>query len=253
MNIGRRGAAVFLRRAMDRNNYIALARMFIVHRNPMETFMGEILSLGRYPQATSLRTPIGPITARLHNPADLSTLNLIFCRQDYYMPKDAKRVVDIGSNIGLSALFWLSRRPGVRVHCYEPSPVTFARMEENLRPFADSVVLHPDAVSDFAGTANLGIEDSGVYSSLNLAAEKTVECRVRHINEVLETALEGGPGDIDVLKVDNEGHEIRTLKAIAPEFWPRIRCVNVESTEAASIIPQGFHHGRVSSADRFWR
>jgi FkbM family methyltransferase len=252
MRIGRRSPAVFLRRITDPNNYAALAGIFRVHVHPLRAVLDEIFSSGTYPRSVTFRTPIGKAEARLHSPSDLSTLNLIFCRGDYYAPDGIRTVLDIGSNIGLSALFWLTRNREAMVHGYEPAPISYGRLEENLRLFRDRVVLHQAAVSDFKGMARLGIEASGVNSSLDLVAPESVECPVVHINDALESVLRGR-GTLDVLKVDSEGHELRTLKAIAPEFWPRIRCLNVDVPGAAAVVPSGFHHRHVSSAEQFWR
>jgi hypothetical protein len=38
------------------------------------------------------------------------------------------RVGNIGANIDLAALFWLTRRPDCRVWCYEPNPQNVARL-----------------------------------------------------------------------------------------------------------------------------
>lgn len=252
MKIGRRRPGEFLRRITDLSNYTALGKMFMVHRNPVKAVFEEVFSLGRYPRTVTIRTPTGSEKVGLFSPADMSTLNLIFCRGDYYMPKGAKVIVDIGSNIGLSALFWLTRNDESYVYCYEPSPVSYERLERNLHTHLNRVSLNRAAVSDFAGMVRLGLEPSGVYSSLDLVSDMSVECKVVHINDVLEKALQRHDS-IDVLKVDSEGHEIRTLKAIKPEYWNRIRCVNVDTREAASIIPKEFHHSHVASADRFWR
>ena len=65
------------------------------------------------------------------------TVNEVFCRRDYPVPPGARSVVDIGSNIGLSALFFLTRDESCRCWLYEPVPANVERLRANLRAFAD--------------------------------------------------------------------------------------------------------------------
>jgi len=43
----------------------------------------------------------------------------IFCRLDYLAKTDIKVVVDIGSNIGISALYFLSRNKQAKCYLFE--------------------------------------------------------------------------------------------------------------------------------------
>jgi FkbM family methyltransferase len=252
MRIGRRRFRAFRRKLLDPSNYKAIPRFFQVHDQPFRVLIEDAFSSGPYPRTMTIKTPIGRVDVHLYSAADLSTLNLVFCRQDYFLPENTRVVVDIGSNIGLSSLYWLTRNTDSRVYSHEPSPVSYERLVKNLKPFEGRFVARPDAVSNFRGTASLGIEPSGVNSSLELKSSNSVTCQVLHINEVLGPVLERH-GQIDVLKIDSEGHEFRTLEAIKPEYWPKIRCVNIGCHGAAEYIPKEFRYSRVASAERFYR
>jgi FkbM family methyltransferase len=252
MRIGRRRLRAFRRKLLDRSNYRAIPRFPVVHHHPIRILFEDAFSLGRYPRTLTIKTPTGQVDVQLFSAADLSTLNLIFCRQDYYLPENTRVVVDVGSNIGLSALYWLTRNQESYVYCHEPAPVSYDRLVSNLRPFQGRFQARNEAVSNFRGVATLGIETSGVNSSLELRSTNSVTCQVVHINEVLEAAVRRH-GQIDVLKVDSEGHEFRTLEAIAPEYWKQIRCVNVGCHGASEFVPKEFRYSRVASAERFWR
>jgi FkbM family methyltransferase len=252
MRIGRRSLGEFVRRLLDGNSYKAVPRFFAVHDRPTRTLVEEVFSLGHYPRMVTINTPRGVVDVRLFSAADLSTLNLIFCRQDYYTPENTRTVVDVGSNIGLSALYWLTRNDASYVYCYEPSPISHARLVENLKPFEGRFVAHLEAVSNFSGWADLGLEPSGLLSSLDLKTDNSVRCQVIHINEILAPVIEQH-GHIDVLKIDSEGHELRTLEAINPRYWDYIRCVNVDMKGASSYIPRNFHYSPIPTAERFWR
>lgn len=252
MKIGKRTLVEFGRILLDGNNYRAIPRFLEVHYHPIRVVFEELFSLGPYPRTMAIKTPAGQVDVHLFSAADLSTLNLIFCRQDYYVPENTRVVVDVGSNIGLSALFWLTRNKESYVYCYEPAPDSYDRLVNNLRSFQGRFVARREAVSNFSGSARLGIESSGVYSSLDLRSDDSVTCQVVHINDVLEPVIKRH-GQIDVLKVDSEGHELRTLEAIALEYWKHIRCINVDCKEASKFIPKEFQHSHIASAERFWR
>jgi FkbM family methyltransferase len=252
MKIGRRRFASFRRRLLDGSNYRAISRFFQVHRHPLRVMFEEIFSTGKYPRTIAIRTPVGPVSVQLFSAADLSTLNLVFCREDYYAPENTRVVVDIGSNIGLSALYWLTRNNESYVYCHEPAPVTYNRLVENLQPFQGRFAACNQAVSNFNGQATLGMEPSGVNSSLELKSDDAVVCQVVHVNDVLAPILKQH-GQIDVLKVDSEGHEARTFEAIPAEYWKRIRCVNVGCRGASDAIPKEFHRDELGSAERFRR
>jgi len=98
----------------------------------------------------------------------------------------------------------------------------------------------------------LGMEPSGVNSSLALKSNNAVACRVVHINEILGAVI-GQHGQIDLLKIDSEGHEQRTLEAIAPEYWAHIRCVNIGVMDPGESVPKEFQYSKVASAERCWR
>jgi FkbM family methyltransferase len=251
MRIGKRKSSDFLERLVDVESYRSVGRFFQVYDRPVKALVSEILSLGSYPRKMGIKTPMGRQEVTLYSVADFSTLNLVFCRQDYLAPKPFETVVDIGSNIGLSSLYWLTRNPDSFVYAYEPSPFSMERLRENLKAFEGRYSAKPAAVSDFSGQAQLGIEASGVYSSLDLVSANSVTCECVHINDVLEEALTER-GFIDILKVDSEGHELRSIKAIDPSFWPYIACVNTDARGCGEFIPQGFERTVVSSAERFY-
>jgi FkbM family methyltransferase len=252
VRVGRRNLREVKQLLFETSAYTAIPRLFLVHPNPFRVILEEAFALTPYPWTLTLKTPAGNIRARLYSAADLSTANLVFCRRDYHIPKNARAIVDIGSNIGLSTLYWLTRSPLTHVYCYEPAPKSYQRLLDNLSPYAGRFTPHEAAVSDFRGSARFGMEPSGVHSSLEIRkrAVEFTDVEVVHINDVLESVL-SRDNRVDVLKLDNEGHEFRTLRAIAPEFWRRIRCVNVGCHNNREAVPLAFQKSRVGSAERF--
>lgn len=252
MKIGKRSVSEFTNRILDSSSYTGIWNFFQVHENPLRAILNEGFSLGDYPCEINVKTPIGKHKVKLWSVADFSTLNLVFCRKDYYTPANLKTVIDIGSNVGLSTLYWLTRNNDSFVYCYEPSPISLERLAENLKNFSNRHLIQQVAVSDFNGQGKLGIEESGVYSSLDLESEKYVQCQVLSINEVLEKVC-SERNSIDVLKIDSEGHELRTLKAIDKNFWNKISVINVDIFGASKYIPDNFQYSVVASSERYVR
>jgi FkbM family methyltransferase len=254
VRIGKRSLGNFLYQFTMLENFRALCRFPLVHEHPWEIFKDELLSRDVYPRDLHLRTPLGRTKIRLHHVADLSTLNLIFAREDYYAPKPCEVVIDVGANIGLSALYFLSRNQQTHVYAYEPAPPTFKKLEDNLAPYAQSVSLKQCAVSDFNGTATLGLEASGVYSALDLESEEKVEVECIDIMTILHEVL-AKHKRIDVLKLDCEGHEVRILNAIDDSMWEKIRCINVDAVfecpEVKDIVPKSYRRTQRGTALRF--
>ena len=55
-------------------------------------------------------------------------------------------ILDIGSNIGLSAIFWLTRSKDTFVH-YEPSSENYIKLKNNLKDFDGRFSIFKKAVS----------------------------------------------------------------------------------------------------------
>jgi hypothetical protein len=77
---------------------------------------------GEYPYVCRVRTPSGTIAPTLYSSHDILTVNEIFCRGDYRYGPDLRVAVDVGANIGISALYFLTRNSGARVYAFEPDP-----------------------------------------------------------------------------------------------------------------------------------
>jgi FkbM family methyltransferase len=157
------------------------------------------------------------------------TVHEVFCREDYPAPGDpgGGAVVDVGSNIGISALWFLTRSPTVIVSCFEPVPENVARLTDNLAPFAGRWSVEEVAVDAAGGEVEFGVEATGRYGGIDVATGRTMNVRCRPIAEVLDEAL-AEAGRIDVLKIDTEGAELRTVAAIRRDQLARIGRVAYE-------------------------
>ena len=188
-----------------------------------------------YPATYQVKTPIGTIPASVHSFDDVRTLVECFGKIDYPADISAKFIVDVGSNIGLSALYFLTRNSTVHVHLFEPLPANIDRLKENLKGFEERHTLHAVAAGTEAGTAEFGWEPTGRYGGLGLTdLSGTIQVEVVNLNDTLGEIISGS-GDIDVLKLDVEGMERALLDALTPELLTRIKAVHAETFGDAPI------------------
>jgi FkbM family methyltransferase len=237
--LGGRSWALVRSEITQRSNYVALGRMLRRSRRPLSTARRYFLGGGSYPWRVELRTPTGTVAPVLHSHHDVWTVNEVFFREDYPARPDLGVVVDVGSNIGISALWFLSRNAIARCHLYEPVPANLRRLRENLSGLEDRYELHETAVSDRSGTVSFGVEATGRYGGIGVAGEDAIEVPSLEINQVLESVLER-EGRIDVLKLDIEGLEVATARAIRPELLERIGAIYLETEEPVSLHPERF-------------
>jgi FkbM family methyltransferase len=158
------------------------------------------------------------------------TVHEMFCREDYRAGPDLGAVVDIGSNIGLSALYFLTRNATSRCHLFEPVPRNVERLRENLAGLEDRWTLTQAAVADRKGTMPFRSEFTGRYGGLGLEGGEQIEVEVRNVNDVLRSVLEAERA-IDLLKIDTEGSEAATVAAIDRELLARIGWIVCEDTQ----------------------
>jgi FkbM family methyltransferase len=237
--LGGRSFGFVLRNALEPRNYRAVAAMPRRFPQPTDALRRYLLAHGRYPHDQVVQTPIGDVQARLYSPHDFITLVEMFCREDYAASEADGVIVDIGSNIGLSALYFLTRGPQVRCHLFEPVPRNVERLRHNLTPYHGRYTLQQVAVADRAGELSFGVEDTGRYGGLDRELPQRITVTCRHINDVLEDVLTDA-GRIDILKLDTEGSEPATLEAIRPDLLARVGRVYLELENRAPRLPAGW-------------
>ena len=237
--LGGRSVAFVVREALERDNYASLARVFKTCKHPIDFVWRYLAGAGRYPARTALRTPLGVVAPTSYTHHDIWTVSEVFCRLDYRLPDNARTVVDIGSNIGISALFFLTRSRDVRCFLFEPDPRNAARLEANLEGYEDRYSLARDAVADFSGPTQFGREPTGRYGGIGLELADVIDVSCRHINDVL-TEVIAAEGQIDMLKIDTEGMEHRTVAAIDHDILDRVRVICYEASSPTNPAPELF-------------
>jgi FkbM family methyltransferase len=195
-----------------RRHWTALLRMFAVYDRPTQALLRYLSNSGSYPWSPTLRTPVGPVQPTLANRHDLLTVNEIFCRHDYGDGAQARVVVDIGANVGLAALFFLTRRPDSRVYCFEPDPANAAHARASLVAYGDRVVIIEKAVTP-TSQPSLRFVPAGRYGHAAGADEDGVELPAVGLEDALRNVLDREP-TIDLVKIDTEGSEFDLVAAL---------------------------------------
>ncbi len=167
--LGGRRPSLVVREAFRRRNYLALWRMARVFPDTRDAAGRYLLGRGSYPARCRVRTPAGEVAPMLHSSHDMFTVNEVFCREDYAAGPGLRTVVDIGSNIGISALYFLTRDTACRCFLYEPVPRNVERLRKNLAGFEDRFELTEAAVAATAGKAGFGVENTGRYGGIGVA------------------------------------------------------------------------------------
>ena len=214
--------------AFNRRHYMTLWNMIRLYPNFPIWFPRYLFNTGSYPRRIKIRTPLGLISPGLYSYHDLLTVNEIFCREDYPAPNDIKVVVDIGSNIGISALYFLTRNKCSKCYLFEPVPENTRKIRSNLKQFNGRFDLNEAAVADRSGTLEFGVETTGRYGGLDVETGQTIKVECIHINDVLKRVLRENKR-IDILKLDIEGAEIATMNAIHTEHLKRINVIFFET------------------------
>jgi FkbM family methyltransferase len=144
---------------------------------------------------------------------------------------DVKTIVDVGANVGASALFWRVRYPAARLLCFEPVAGNFALLSRNLAAYASTECFNEglgSADAQLEMIASPGAGNEGGWS-LYQRGQKGGEARQRvTIRRSGARLAELGVSSIDILKVDTEGHEREILRGLEPEILERTRYITGE-------------------------
>lgn len=223
----RRSLKSLARAVLRKDNYVGAVRAFLLARKPVDFMSRYIRNGGLYPADIALRSPTGPLSIRTYSPDDIQTINEIFFRGDYAFTGENRVIVDFGSNIGVSCIYFLSRVPDAVCYGFEPLPQNIERFKANLAAFPGQFELTEAAVGEARGQVTFGWEPTGRYGGIGreTGASITVECR--DSNEELDRVL-SKHGQIDVLKVDIETMEKVVIERIPEALARRIRNVVVE-------------------------
>lgn len=208
-------------------NYAGLAKLFLNCSNPIDFLARYLRNSGDYPATFRIRTPVGPVSLTAYGPDDLLTINEIFFRGDYCDDRGSTAVVDFGSNIGISAVYFLSRNREAFVHCFEPVEQNVERLRKHLGQFEGRFEIQEVAVAESDGMVEFGWEPTGRYGGIGRSGVKTIKVPARDSNAVLSDIVDRH-GRIDLLKIDIEGLEEAIVDRLPEDLASKIGLILAE-------------------------
>jgi len=153
-----------------------------------------------------------------------------YTRPGFYTPRSTDYILDLGANVGITALFHSRIAPGIRIDCYEPIAETRGFLERNISQnnLSSSVKVYPEAVSGHDGTLKIFAGTHSGKSSVQ-QSEFTSDESFDLPCISLATALSRNPSrEVDLLKVDVEGGEIEIFSSLEPATLSTVRRIAAE-------------------------
>lgn len=169
--------------------------------------------------------------------SDISVFNGIFRWEEYRweLAQQPRTIVDGGAYIGLSAIYFTMRYPGVRVIAVEASARNFELLLRNTSAFPNIEPVHA-ALWPQSGSLVLSDPGSGLWGlqvrqpaaplsgELNSAVKQAESVRAITIEDIIR---EYDLRNIDLLKVDIEGAE-KELFSAAGSWLPQVDAICIE-------------------------
>lgn len=227
MQVGGRRLLKIAGALLQPRHYYAGLNMLRVYDRPVDAFGRYLFGSGKYPSTIAVNTASGRLHINAYSAHDVLTINEIFCRKDYRASANDEVVVDFGSNIGISAAYFLSQSPSSRLYLFEPLEFNIERLHHNLRPFEGRYALQQVAVGLADGEVQFGWEDSGRYGGVGMQTGKYVTVKCVDSNNALKSVL-AAHGRINILKIDIETLERQVTERIPLDVADKIDKIYVE-------------------------
>jgi FkbM family methyltransferase len=144
-------------------------------------------------------------------------------KAEYYLPPalQPEVILDIGSNIGASILFFHEQFPTARIYGFEPHPETFQVLQKNVGALPSVEVFNYGLG---AADSNVSIPFDGADFSRFTSKDKSAEwsgplsptfCQLKHAGAVMKDL---GLTKVDLIKIDCEGAESDILTTLPGEM-----------------------------------
>ena len=218
---------------LNPHNWRALIRAGFVIANPI-LLLWNIWR--RHPLSyVDIKTPTGPLRVHLRNFESFRTCFSIFCRLDYETDSQSARAfLDVGANVGIASLYFLSRHSRNQVFCFEPDQGNLECLRQNLQPFIGRAEIETYALSTTTGVRYFYRSQDGKYSSLKPGGRASLETAVECVP--FHQVLSKYKADPLIVKIDVEGVELELVQSISWESFPNVKRLIIESSECGAAI-----------------
>jgi len=162
--------------------------------------------------------------------------NEIFIEQEYCFASDNARpyIIDCGSNIGMSILYFKLMYPQATILAFEPGEEAFSRLEVNIRNnHLRSVTLHKTALSSREGTLELYYDPDdpgcGIVSTRpDRLPRNSRTVQASRLSRYIDR-------EVDLLKMDVEGAELEIIEELSNAR--KLHCIKQMVIEYHHHIP----------------
>ena len=139
----------------------------------------------------------------------------IFIENEYFFIADNDRplIVDCGSNIGLSVIYFKTLYPNSRIIAFEPGAETYSYFKDNiLNNKIESVITHNVALSSQDGELDFYYDEEDIGSLTMSTKKERMGKNKRRVKSVpLSRYIDT---EVDFLKMDIEGAELEVIEEI---------------------------------------
>ncbi|MBA3016730.1 FkbM family methyltransferase [Patescibacteria group bacterium] len=189
--------------------------------------------------------PFGELVFPYHKMGAVDSLNLFDLDEliifSFYWKNRTRyrKVLDIGANLGLHSI--LLRKCGYEVSCYEPDPRHFEILKDNLAlNHISDVEAFNKAVSTQKGEGEFVRVLGNTTGSHLVGAKSNPYGELKRFSVQMEGFHEIIT-DVDLIKMDIEGHEKEVLLNTAYEDWKNMDVlVEIENADNAAAIYEHF-------------
>ena len=144
-------------------------------------------------------------------------------KAEYYVPPALRPeiILDIGSNIGASIIYFHEKFPDAKIFGFEPHPDTFRILQKNVAQLRGVMVFNyglgaaRQRIAVRADNVNFGAFNTRDIFKDRGHPAAPVECEVRRLDDVLR---ELGIAQIDLIKIDCEGAEAEVFSTLPDEI-----------------------------------
>ena len=234
----------------EKRHYRAARNMLRVYCQPVDAFSRYFMGRGSYPAAIRIHTAAGELTLTAYSYHDILTVNEIFCRLDYPAHENDRVIVDFGSNIGISAAYFLTAAANSFVYLFEPLPSNVERLRGNLRQFEGRYSVQGIAAGEADGPVEFGWEDTGRYGGIGMQTGRYITVPCRDSNRILEEII-AKHGRIDILKIDVETLERQITERIPLDLAGKIDRIYVECAFASNPLERTHRYRQYGSVAQF--
>lgn len=160
---------------------------------------------------------------------DKKAFKQVFINNEYDLPftlENVNNIIDLGSNVGFSVVYFKSQFPNSKIVAIEPSDDNFKQLQINTSKLSNITLLKGGIWKDDSFLKIVDVD----YGSMGFVVEKCDQDDPKAIQSFkIETIMKSHDIDIiDILKIDIEGSE-KELFEEEYDFWlTKTRCLIVE-------------------------